>query len=173
MRISVAVPSILFLFLCFSLSSSCVAQQRDDEQSHAQEWAVQELVELSTEVEQTALDCSHFVNHAFEQVGLEYDYTPSRELYKGKSDAFRRVYRPAAGDLVVWPGHVGIVVDPDSKTFVSVLHSSVRVSSYISPYWRHRGIPRFLRYRLPISNTQLVWDIREATPGRGFISPVE
>jgi len=173
MRTSMAVPGTLFLFLCFSLSSSCVAQERDNEQSHAREWAMQKLVELSTEGEEAGLDCSHFVNHAFEQVGLEYDYTPSHELYEGKSDAFRRVYLPAAGDLVVWPGHVGIVVDPDSKTFVSVLQSGVRVSSYISPYWRHRGIPRFLRYRLPISNTQLVWDIREARPGQGFISAVE
>jgi hypothetical protein len=168
-----AVPGMLFSFVCFSLSSSVVAQERDNEKSHAREWAMQELVELSTEVEQTALDCSHFVNHAFEQVGLEYDYTPSRKLYEGKSDAFRRVYRPAAGDLIVWPGHVGIVVDPDLKTFVSVLQSGVRVSSYISPYWRHRGIPRFLRYSLPISNTQLVWDIREERPGQGFISLVE
>ena len=134
---------------------------------------MQALVELSTQIDQTALDCSHFVNHAFEQVGLEYDYTPSRELYEGKSDAFRRVYRPAAGDLLVWPGHVGIVVDPDSKTFVSALRRGVRVSSYISSYWRRRGVPRFLRYRLLINNTQLVWDIREARPGQGFSPTVE
>ena len=166
-------PRTLFFFFCFSLSLSCVAQTPDSEQSQARESVMDKLVELSTEVEKTALDCSHFVNHAFEQAGLEYDYAPSRELYKGKSEAFRRVYHPAAGDLVVWEGHVGIVVDPDSKTFVSSLRRGVRVSSYISSYWRRRGVPRFMRYRLPVSNTQLVWDIREARPGQGFSSGVE
>lgn len=129
---------------------------------------MQELVDMSTNVEKTALDCSHFVNQAFQQAGLDYDYLPSRSLYRGETDAFRRVYRAAEGDLVVWPGHVGIVVDPDAKTFVSALRRGVRVSSYISSYWRRRGIPKFLRYRLPVNYTQLVWDIREARPGQSL-----
>ena len=64
MRTSITAPVILFLFFCFSLSSSCVAQTPDSEQSEARESVMDKLVELSTDVEKTALDCSHFVNHA-------------------------------------------------------------------------------------------------------------
>lgn len=157
---------ILVLCFYFFLASNSLAQTSERAQLQGLEFAIQHLVGLSNEIETTALDCSHFVNQLFEESGLTYNYTPSHVLYRGKTDAFRRVYRPAAGDLVVWPGHVGIVVDPEEKTFVSALRRGVRISSYISSYWRQRGVPRFMRYRLPVNNPQLVWDIREPRPGQ-------
>jgi hypothetical protein len=63
-------------------------------------------------------------------------------------DAFRRVADPLPGDLVVWRGHVGIVVDPDEHTFLSQLRTGVKISQYDSRYWKRRGHPRFYRYVL-------------------------
>ncbi len=53
---------------------------------------------------------------------------------------------PKAGDLIVWQGHVGIVVSPEDATFLSALRSGVKTASYESDYWKKRGHPRFLRY---------------------------
>lgn len=103
------------------------------------------LVRMGQQIETTDLDCSHFVQSLFERAGLYYGYAPSRVLYAGMS-GFKRVYRPRPGDLIVWPGHVGIVVDPDEETFVSALRSGVKTASYTSRYWKRRGHPRFFRY---------------------------
>jgi|SRR5581483_606518 len=90
-------------------------------------------------------DCSHFVNAIFEAVGLPFRYTNSFDLYDG-TETFRRVFHPQPGDLIVWRGHVGIVVDPDAHSFYSMLRSGLRLSSYTSSYWKARGKARFLRY---------------------------
>jgi len=93
----------------------------------------------------TRLDCSHLVHNVYERAGFPYTYVSSSDLYAGADD-FQRVTHPQAGDLVVWPGHVGIVVNPSQSTFYSALRSGRGVESYISPYWRRRGTPRFYRY---------------------------
>jgi hypothetical protein len=56
------------------------------------------------------------------------------------------VHVPQAGDLVVWRGHVGIVIDPDQHSFFSFVRSGPDTQFYDSPYWRSRGIARFFRY---------------------------
>jgi hypothetical protein len=91
------------------------------------------------------LDCSHLVHTVYERAGFAYSYASSSDLYAG-ADEFHRVTRPHAGDLVVWPGHVGIVVNPSEDTFFSALRSGTGVESYSSPYWKGRGTPRFYRY---------------------------
>jgi hypothetical protein len=103
------------------------------------------LLLLGTEVQQTDMDCSHFVQYLYEQAGLYYEYMPSRVLYEGIKE-FKRVVHPKPGDLIVWKGHVGIVVNPKDTTFLSALNSGVKTSSYQSNYWKQRGRPRFLRY---------------------------
>src|SRR5205823_6627025 len=90
-------------------------------------------------------DCSHFVNTIYERAGYPYAYANSTELYSG-TDSFHRVSRPQPGDLIVWPGHVGIVVHPAQHSFFSALRSGLGVEDYESPYWRKRGHPRFFRY---------------------------
>jgi hypothetical protein len=105
------------------------------------------LLDLALQVHYTELDCSHFVHRLFERSGLPYAYAPSTSLYKGEVAQFRRVYRPEAGDLIVWLGHVGIVVDPVAQTFLSALRSGVKVAAYDSHYWKRKGHPRFLRYK--------------------------
>ena len=103
------------------------------------------LLMIGRQIHETELDCSHFVQYLYEQAGLYYGYAPSKTLYEGM-DGFKRVAHPKPGDLIVWRGHVGIVVDPEETTFLSALNSGVKVSSYKTHYWLRRGKPRFLRY---------------------------
>jgi len=56
-------------------------------------------------------DCSNLVHAIYERAGFTYSYANSSELYRGIKE-FRRVIHPQPGDLVVWPGHVGIVISP-------------------------------------------------------------
>lgn len=90
-------------------------------------------------------DCSHLVHAIYERAGFPYSYANSSSLYAGKA-GFERVARPQPGDLVVWPGHVGIAVNPAQRSFFSALRSGLGVEPYDSPYWKERGRPRFLRY---------------------------
>src|SRR5262245_56100257 len=43
------------------------------------------VLRLGRQIEETDLDCSHFVQSLFERAGLYYDYAPSRMLYAGAS----------------------------------------------------------------------------------------
>jgi NlpC/P60 family len=90
-------------------------------------------------------DCSHLVHNVYERAGFTYDYASSRELYIGSTN-FTRVKTPQAGDLVVWRGHVGIVIDPKEHSFFSFVRSGPDTQFYDSSYWRSRGIARFYRY---------------------------
>jgi len=105
-------------------------------------------------------DCSHLVHDIYERAGFVYDYASSSELYAGTSE-FRQVQHPQAGDLVVWPGHVGIVVNPAQHSFYSALRSGLDVDAYDSDYWKDRGQARFFRFvkldatREHASNTHL------------------
>jgi len=90
-------------------------------------------------------DCSHLVQAIYEKAGFPYSYANSSELYEG-IDQFRRVAIPQPGDLAVWRGHVGIVVNPVQHSFFSLLRSGRGVEAYDSSYWKRRGTPRFFRY---------------------------
>ena len=93
-------------------------------------------------------DCSHLVHDIYSLIGLDYEYAPSRDLYFNEVASFRRVFHPQPGDLIVWLGHVGIVVSPLEHSFYSSLNSGLLVDDYLKRYWRRRGTPRFYRYRL-------------------------
>jgi hypothetical protein len=92
-------------------------------------------------------DCSHLVHQLYARAGLIYPYEDSRVLYRGISD-FKRVKTPQPGDLAVWLGHVGIVLSPEEKTFLSSVHSGILTESWMAPHWVRRGRPRFYRYRI-------------------------
>src|SRR5260370_40309435 len=95
-------------------------------------------------------DCSHLVHQIYELSGLPYPYVSSLDLYEG-IDNFRRVSTPHPGDLVVWRGHVGIVIDGVEHSFYSSVRSGLRTEYYDGPYWRTLGRPRFYRYILSSS----------------------
>ncbi|HEV1995182.1 MAG TPA: hypothetical protein VGR03_12705 [Candidatus Acidoferrum sp.] len=90
-------------------------------------------------------DCSHLVHQVYAQAGFPYPYADSLDLYKGW-ERFLRVPVPQAGDLVVWRGHVGIVMNSREHSFYSSVRSGLRTEFYDSDYWRARGRPRFYRY---------------------------
>lgn len=92
-------------------------------------------------------DCSHIVHQIYANAGFEYPYASSFEIYTG-SDSFARVRKPQSGDLVVWPGHVGIVVDPLQHSFYSLVRTGWEAQDYDGPYWKSRGRPRFFRYKV-------------------------
>lgn len=90
-------------------------------------------------------DCSHLVHDVYERAGFSYRYVNSRDLYTGNAN-FVRVHFPQPGDLIVWRGHVGIVIDPKEHSFFSSLRAGVDTQFYDSSYWRARGFARFYRY---------------------------
>lgn len=114
--------------------------------------ARQAVLRLGHELKDDGLDCSHLVHDIYERAGFPYDYATSRDLYDGV-DGFRRVYHPMTGDIVVWRGHVGILLDPDDHSFLSALRTGVKVSQYDTKYWQRRGHPRFYRYSIPGGTT--------------------
>jgi len=107
-------------------------------------------------------DCSHFVHGLYQRAGFPYTYASSYDLYSGIED-FRRVTNPQPGDLAVWPGHAGIVVNPVQHSFFSLLRSGPGVDSYNSPYWRKRGRPHFFRYVKMDSNAAPSGSLRAAS----------
>jgi cell wall-associated NlpC family hydrolase len=91
------------------------------------------------------IDCSHLVHAIYEEAGFSYPYASSSDLYQG-TDEFRRVKHPQPGDLVVWSGHVGIVVNPVQRAFFSTLSHGPGIDTYDAEYWKDRGPVRFYRY---------------------------
>lgn len=90
-------------------------------------------------------DCSHLVHAIYERAGFPYEYAPADDLYDGVV-GFRRVNHPQTGDLIVWHGHVGIVVRPSQHVFFSFLSRGPATDNYRSAYWIGRGNARFYRY---------------------------
>jgi hypothetical protein len=66
------------------------------------------------------------------------------------SPRFYRVESPAPGDLVHWPGHIGIVLDPDKGDFIGSQNSTgVEIANYKTGWWNSSGGKRpdgFLRW---------------------------
>jgi hypothetical protein len=92
-------------------------------------------------------DCSHLVHQIYRNAGFAYSYASSTEMYAGNK-SFARVKFPHVGDLIVWPGHMGIVVDPLKHSFYSLVSTGWEEQDYDAPYWRSRGRPRFYRYKV-------------------------
>ena len=90
-------------------------------------------------------DCSHLVNEVYRLAGFPYAYATSYDLYAGHAN-FARVQNPQAGDIIVWPGHAGIVVSSKEHTFYSSVSSGLHTEAYDEGYWRSQGRPRFYRY---------------------------
>jgi len=90
-------------------------------------------------------DCSHLVHEVYALAGYPYPYADSFELYVG-TKGFVRVVKPQPGDLIVWRGHVGIIVDAGERSFYSSVTSGLRTEFYDAPQWKARGSARFYRY---------------------------
>ncbi len=117
-------------------------------------------------------DCSHLVHELYGRAGFPYEYASSWDLYTG-IDEFRRVASPQPGDLAVWRGHAGIVVNPVQHSFFSVLRSGPGVDSYDSLYWKQRGRPRFFRYVKPVPGSASIRTASLKSPGLDNTEPRE
>ena len=142
---------ILTLFLVvFVCGLPALAMESPTPAEGSAPWTAQtNLLQLGSQIHSTSFDCSHLVHALYDRVGLRYPYATSRTLYRGIEE-FQRVLEPISGDVVVWRGHMGIVVDPAQHSFLSALKTRVKTSSYISGYWKHRGTPRFFRFAVPV-----------------------
>jgi len=101
---------------------------------------------LDSKVRQHSVhDCSHLVHAIYQRAGFGYSYASSSDLYAGV-EGFQRVTRPQPADLVVWRGHVGIVIRPSRHVFFSLMSTGPGVDDYEAPYWTSRGRARFFRY---------------------------
>jgi cell wall-associated NlpC family hydrolase len=108
-------------------------------------------------------DCSHLMHQIFTAAGLDYSYANSFQLFTGVPE-FRRVKSPQAGDLIVWRGHVGLVIDPVAHSFYSSLGSGIQTDQYDNRYWRRRGRPRFYRYLTDTSDKAVLLAARARLP---------
>jgi cell wall-associated NlpC family hydrolase len=90
-------------------------------------------------------DCSHLVHAIYDRAGFPYTYARSSDLFAGTNE-FQRIANPQPGDLVVWRGHVGIVINPAQQVFYSATRSGPEIDNYDAPYWKRRGQLRFYRY---------------------------
>jgi hypothetical protein len=110
--------------------------------SSAQHW-----MSVHGHVSHSVIDCSHFVVAVLQASAAPgFKYITADDFMH--SPYFRKVDVPEAGDIVHWPGHVAIVIDPSTGTFIGSQSSTgVDKSSYKSnPYWAHRNPRTFLRY---------------------------
>lgn len=80
------------------------------------------------------LDCSHFVNKVYQQVGLPYAYTDCSKI--AVTGEFQMVSTPLPGDIILFgpsPGkaeHMGIVIDPAKKQFIGAQSRGVAIAAY-------------------------------------------
>jgi hypothetical protein len=104
-------------------------------------------------------DCSHLVHAIYAHAGFPCSYVDSSDLYVGTPD-FKRVAHPQPRDLVVWRGHVGIVVSPAKRVFFSAMRSGPEIDSYDELSWKQRGPVRFYRYikAAPVQNASKARD---------------
>lgn len=169
MRLSIKF-ALAVLSLCFGVSAS-VAQSTTGVNygdtvlvSAEQGQAVADFAMQSGPRVRPKPDCSHLVHLLYARAGLIYPYEDSRVLYRGVDD-FQRVKTPQPGDLAVWLGHVGIVLSPEDKTFLSSVRSGIITESWTAPHWARRGHPHFFRYRIgPSANLELLAAIMSDGP---------
>lgn len=139
---------VSLLVACLSIPVATRAAQKDGRVRLATPEEGEAVVEAAWELRK-GLDpkpnCSQFVRAVYARVGFDYEYANSQKLYDGV-DSFQRVHKPQSGDLVVWQGHTGIVVDPTQHSFYSSVPSGFAIEDYRSSYWLRREPPRFYRY---------------------------
>jgi cell wall-associated NlpC family hydrolase len=163
-----AKNALWLLLLCLAGIPTALAQANQRRTTAPRPLSRQEglvilRVALDSRHHARSFDCSHLVHTLYERAGFPYDYAPSSDLYTG-IDEFRRVAHPQPGDLAVWPGHAGIVVNSAQHSFFSMLSSGPGVDFYDSSYWKQRGHPRFFRYLKTAPTEVLSSSLRRPRP---------
>jgi NlpC/P60 family len=116
-------------------------------------------------------DCSHFVHDVYAEAGLDYDYAPTNDIFEGIGP-FQRVQKPQPGDVIVWRGHAGIVIDPEERSFYSSVVSGFSIHNYTSSYWASRGPHRFYRYKInDLQSAHLLTSVAYHGPSLALANP--
>jgi hypothetical protein len=178
LRVGVCVALASFAGVCLGQAQSHVQGVSDSRGSEpsfrlltAEEGrAIIEIVSDQNGPAPDAQDCSHLVHRVYLSAGFAYPYASSYELYAGNEN-FQRVRNPQPGDLVAWPGHVGIVLNPREHSFYSLVSTGLEAQDYAGNYWRSRGRPRFYRYK--VENTGIQTASTISAPSRVSKSPKE
>ena len=138
--------SLCLTSICFPPSAQAVSRQTGLRLASPQEGEA--IVQAAWQLRHglsAKPDCSHFVHAIYTQAGFLYRYAASRAVFAG-IESFRRVTKPQSGDVIVWQGHIGIVIDPKEHSFYSSVTAGFAIQSYQSRYWTGRGSPRFYRF---------------------------
>jgi cell wall-associated NlpC family hydrolase len=92
------------------------------------------------------IDCSHFFHRIYAKVvdsSLPYMTTGTLKT----SSYFVDTQTPRTGDMVLWDGHVGIVVDPQTGAFIGAQSSGVGIANNkTNSYWKKRAGRKFRRH---------------------------
>jgi hypothetical protein len=148
--------AVCLAVVCFAVASLAKAQSASRSRGQAPDHRLltteegQAIVDTLLDPDQPARgaqDCSHLLHQIYLRAGFAYPYASSFELYAGNEN-FERVRNPQRGDLIAWPGHVGIVLKPKEHSFYSLVSTGLEAQNYQGPYWRSRGRPRFYRYKV-------------------------
>lgn len=159
---------VLLLLLCLASMPAALAQENQHKTprprplTRHEGLAILRATRDSSYRPSSSSDCSHLVHAVYERAGFPYDYAPSSDLYAG-IDEFRRVANPQPGDVAVWRGHAGIVVNPVQHSFFSQLSSGPGIDSWVSPYWKEWGRPHFFRYIKGVPGGVLSGSVRTAS----------
>ena len=109
-------------------------------------------------------DCSGFTKHVMDRCGVKISAGSANQKNDGigvdKSQA-------QAGDLVVWKGHVGLVVDSNKNMIDAGSGSVPKIRSYETDYWRSRG-DYVIRRVLPNPNEMVSAKVDNPHTGIGF-----
>lgn len=143
--------ALSFALLANAATTVTVAEQDKKSSRTARTLTAEEGAKIATAARRHrrsvrgTLDCSHLTHQVFANAGFAYVYAPSNTIFRGMH-GFKRVKKPRSGDVIVWRGHVGVVIDTEAKTFYSWHSDGASVRNYDSRYWRSRGEMRFYRY---------------------------
>jgi peptidoglycan DL-endopeptidase CwlO len=92
------------------------------------------------------MDCSHFLWTVFKSFFPTFPYLQSDQYLM--SPIFKRVneqMQPA--DIIVWNGHVALVVNPAAGSFIgSQTSTGVAITSMSNPYWQQRRPIAYLTF---------------------------
>ena len=81
-------------------------------------------------------DCSGFTKHVMSRCGINIPAGSANQKNAGTGVSPSQAQ---AGDLVVWKGHVGLVIDSNKNMIDAGSGSVPKIRSYETDYWRSRG----------------------------------
>jgi cell wall-associated NlpC family hydrolase len=122
-----------------------IAAKREKIIAEAKEW--EKTPYLYGGDSDAGIDCSHLVYRVYrETVFGSFPFMDTATLRT--SDEFVTVNEPQSGDIVLWDGHVAIVVDPVEGSFIGAQTSTgVAIANYkTNSYWKAKPGLLFRRH---------------------------